>query len=42
MAWFPGIVSYPHEEDSAIMKKLEDLGVQVVCTNRPDLFTLND
>ena len=35
MAWFPGIPKV--NEDSAKFKELEAIGVQVLCTNRPDI-----
>ena len=35
MAWFPGIPKV--NEDSVKFKELEAIGVQVLCTNRPDI-----
>ena len=37
MAWFPGVPDI--NEDSAKFKELEELGVKVLCTNRPDIAT---
>ena len=35
MAWFPGAPCI--NEDSAKFKELAELGVKVLCTNRPDI-----
>ena len=35
MAWFPGAPCI--NEDSAKFKELVELGVKVLCTNRPDI-----
>ena len=35
MAWFPGIPDA--NEDFAKFKELAEIGVQVLCTNRPDI-----
>ena len=35
MAWYPGVPCI--NEDSAKFKELAELGVKVLCTNRPDI-----
>ena len=40
LAWFPGVLSHGHREDAETMRRLELMGVDVICTNRPDLWPL--
>ena len=39
LAWFPGVPDGP--EDLKKFQELEQMGVDILCTNRPDLAILN-
>jgi glycerophosphoryl diester phosphodiesterase len=38
MAWYPGVLSADKQEDGEAMKILGEMGVDCVCTNKPQLF----
>ena len=39
LTWFPGVPDGP--EDLAKFRELEKLGVDVLCTNRPDIAIMD-